>query len=63
MKSVIVALVEEIARIDDRAPAGKASAMKNEIVRAVWPLPLSRTAGSSISVDRRRRRVSLHARS
>jgi hypothetical protein len=63
MRTTISALIEEIARIDDRAPAGKASVMENEILRAVWPLPLSRTAGSSIPADRLRRRLTSDARS
>jgi hypothetical protein len=54
MRTTTAVLVDEIARIDDRAPPGRATAMKNELVRAVWPLP--RKAASAVPADRLPRR-------
>ena len=49
-------LAEELARLDDRAPAGRASAMRNELMRTEWRRLRTETSSSN-PANRLRRRL------
>jgi hypothetical protein len=54
-------LLAELERIDDLALAGRSAALKNEAMRAVWPLPRTPKAVSSVPADRLRLRRRLRS--
>ena len=52
MRVGTAALQAELERIDDRAPAGRSTVMRNELLRTVWP---PQELGSGLPSLRRRR--------